>query len=88
MTKVRCYVCGMSGAYYHEECWGELEKTSGRQLGPVAGRMAELVSKAQDMVEAIMAQDLPWGAQYRVRAAVLAKMLEEIRDEVMALQAL
>jgi NMD protein affecting ribosome stability and mRNA decay len=87
MTKVRCYVCGMSGAYYHDECW-EVEKTSGRQLGSVAGRMAELVSKARDMVEAIIAQDLPRGAQYRVRAAVLAKMLEEIRDEVMALQAL
>jgi hypothetical protein len=51
-------------------------------------RVGELVQKAEDVLQDIMAHDLPRAPQYRVRAAVLAKVLEELKEEVIALQAI
>jgi len=89
MTEVRCYVCGMAGTYYHDECWERLQTERLKQEGGMLlQRVGELLQKAEDVLRDIVAYDLPRGAQYRVRAAMLAKALEEMRDEIMALQAL
>jgi hypothetical protein len=85
---MRCDGCGMAiDRWDHIEGHLECLRAEGEAVvAKAAVRMAELVQRAEDILQDIIAQ-LPRGAQYR-RAAVLAKVLEEIRDEAIALQAL
>jgi hypothetical protein len=93
MSEMRCAGCGVVMGWddveFHLDCIRPYGfSLLAQQIAELQQRLGELVQKTEDVLQDIVTYDLPRGAQYRVRAAVLAKMLEEIRDEVMALQAL
>ena len=91
--EMRCIGCGgvmnWDTAEFHLDCIRPYGATRQEErMARLLQRVGELLQKAEDVLRDIVAYDLPRGAQYRVRAAMLAKALEEMRDEIMALQAL
>jgi hypothetical protein len=93
MSEMRCDGCGAvmrwDDVEFHLDCirpYGLVLETQ-RMAGLLQGA-GELLQKAEDVLQEIVTYDLPRSAQYRVRAAVLARVLEELKEEVRGLQAI